>query len=160
MPDYSLNWIMGSSAIQGFQRCQCCSSPTWRWPSRSWKPFTSSLPWNIDRSACMPDSEPYVSFLLLGKNLPGNITTRTPVLFLVVTLLSAPPPTHCTWSCFLLACHPRNFWGISTENSCVLFTLGTAAFPVFSFNKNSTSAGALTDIKEVFKSISNKNTKT
>ena len=31
MPVYSLNW----SAIQGGHTCQCCSSPTRRWPSRS-----------------------------------------------------------------------------------------------------------------------------
>ena len=30
MPDYSLNWTARSSAIQKWQRCQCC-----RWPSRS-----------------------------------------------------------------------------------------------------------------------------
>ena len=39
MPDYSLNWTAISSAIQGEQRWQCCSSPTRRWPSRSWRPF-------------------------------------------------------------------------------------------------------------------------
>ena len=37
MPDYSLHWTARSSAIQ---RCQCCSSPIWRWPSRSQGPFS------------------------------------------------------------------------------------------------------------------------
>ena len=40
MPDCSLNWIGRSSAIQGWQRCQCCSSPTQRWPSQSRRPFS------------------------------------------------------------------------------------------------------------------------
>ena len=39
MPDCSLNWTMGSSAIQGWRSCQCCSSPTRRWPSRIQGPF-------------------------------------------------------------------------------------------------------------------------
>ena len=39
MPDYSLNWIARSSAIQEGQRFQCCNSPTRRWPSQSWRPF-------------------------------------------------------------------------------------------------------------------------
>ena len=39
MPDYSLNWTARSSAIQGGQRCQWCSSPTQQWPSRSRRPF-------------------------------------------------------------------------------------------------------------------------
>ena len=39
MPDYSLNWKARSSAIQGWQRCQWCSPPTRRWPSRSRRPF-------------------------------------------------------------------------------------------------------------------------
>ena len=39
MLDYSLNWTVRSSAIQGGQRCQSCSSPTQRWPNRSWRPF-------------------------------------------------------------------------------------------------------------------------
>ena len=39
MPDYSLNWKAKSSAIQGWQRCQWCSSSTRRWLSQSWGPF-------------------------------------------------------------------------------------------------------------------------
>ena len=35
MPDYSLNWTARSSAIQGWQKCQCCSLSTRRWPSQS-----------------------------------------------------------------------------------------------------------------------------
>ena len=38
---------------------------------------------------------------------------------------SSLPPTQCTWSCFLLTCHPRNLHGIYAENTCVLFTLST-----------------------------------
>ena len=34
-------------------------------------------------------------------------------------------PTKCTWSRFLLACHPRNLWGISTGDKCIVITLGT-----------------------------------
>ena len=39
MPDYSLNWTAKSSAIQEWQRCQCCSSSTRRWPCRIRGPF-------------------------------------------------------------------------------------------------------------------------
>ena len=39
MPDYSLNWTARSSAIQRWQRCQCCSLLTWKWPNRSREPF-------------------------------------------------------------------------------------------------------------------------
>ena len=39
MPDYSLNWTVRSSTIQGGKRCQYCSSFTWRWLSRSQRPF-------------------------------------------------------------------------------------------------------------------------
>ena len=39
MPDYSLNWTTRSSAIQGGQRCQWCSLPTWRWPNWSREPY-------------------------------------------------------------------------------------------------------------------------
>ena len=39
IPDYSLNWTARSSAIQGRQRCQYCSSPTQWWSNRSWGPF-------------------------------------------------------------------------------------------------------------------------
>ena len=46
MPDYSLNWIAKSSAMQ---RCQCCSSPTRKRPSRSCGPF--GLAWSIDHPA-------------------------------------------------------------------------------------------------------------
>ena len=35
---------------------------------------------------------------------------------------SSLPPTQCTWSRFLLACHPRNLRSISAENTSVLFT--------------------------------------
>ena len=44
MPIYSLNWTARSSAIQRWQRCQCYSLPTRRWPSL----LTSSLPWSMD----------------------------------------------------------------------------------------------------------------
>ena len=33
MSDYCLNWTARSSAIQRWQRCQCCCSLTRRWPS-------------------------------------------------------------------------------------------------------------------------------
>ena len=33
MPKYSLNSTARSSAIQGWQRCQWCSLPAWRWPN-------------------------------------------------------------------------------------------------------------------------------
>ena len=39
IPDYSLNWTARSSAIRRWQKCQWCSSPTRRWPSRSRRPF-------------------------------------------------------------------------------------------------------------------------
>ena len=39
MPEHSLNWTTASSAIQGWQRCQWCNSPTQRWPSRIRRPF-------------------------------------------------------------------------------------------------------------------------
>ena len=39
MLNYSLNWTARSSAIQRWQSCQCCSSLTRRWPSRSRAPF-------------------------------------------------------------------------------------------------------------------------
>ena len=55
MPDYSFNWTARSSAIQSWQRCQCCSSPTWRWPSWSLGLLASSLPLNIDRPVRMLD---------------------------------------------------------------------------------------------------------
>ena len=35
MPDFSLNWTSRSSALQGWQRCQWCCSPSRRWLSRS-----------------------------------------------------------------------------------------------------------------------------
>ena len=38
---------------------------------------------------------------------------------------SSLPPTQSTWTYFLLQCHPRNLWHISTKNIGVLFTLGT-----------------------------------
>ena len=44
IPDHSLNWTARSSAIQGGQRCQCCNSPTWRWPSQNHGLLTTSLP--------------------------------------------------------------------------------------------------------------------
>ena len=34
-------------------------------------------------------------------------------------------PTQCARSCFLLACYPGNLRGISAENMCILFTLGS-----------------------------------
>ena len=39
MPDYCLNWIARSNAIQEWLRCQWCSSPTRRCPNRSRGPF-------------------------------------------------------------------------------------------------------------------------
>ena len=38
-----------------------------------------------------------------------------------------------TWSCFFLACHPRNFRGISTGNTCVLFTLVSRGISCYLF---------------------------
>ena len=40
IPAYSLNWTARSSAIEGEQRCQCCSSSTQRWPSWNQGPFS------------------------------------------------------------------------------------------------------------------------
>ena len=40
MPDYSLNWTARSSAIQGWQWCQRCSSPTQMWLSWSQSPYS------------------------------------------------------------------------------------------------------------------------
>ena len=51
MPDYSLNWTAKSSAIQEGQRCQCCSSPTRRWPSRCWSPFDLESAIDFDTSS-------------------------------------------------------------------------------------------------------------
>ena len=39
MPKYSLNWTARPGAMQGWQRCQYCSSLTWRWPRQSWGSF-------------------------------------------------------------------------------------------------------------------------
>ena len=39
MPDYSFNWTARSGTIQGWQRCQWCSSPIQRWPSRNQSVF-------------------------------------------------------------------------------------------------------------------------
>ena len=56
MPDYSLNWTAKSSAIQGGQRCQCCSSPTRRWLSQSRSLSSSNLSLiSIPHPARMPD---------------------------------------------------------------------------------------------------------
>ena len=58
---------------------------------------------------------PFSSFCL-GQNLPGNITSWMPMQTLVVT-----PPPAC---CHHVACL-HNLLGISTKNTCILFTLGT-----------------------------------
>ena len=39
VPDYSLNWTARSGTIQRGQKCQWCSPPTRRWPSRNWRPY-------------------------------------------------------------------------------------------------------------------------
>ena len=39
MPDYCLNWIARSSAIQGWKRCQWCCSPTRKCSTQNWRPF-------------------------------------------------------------------------------------------------------------------------
>ena len=51
------------------------------------------------------------------------------------------------WSCFLLACHPCNLYGICTENTCVLFTLGTRQISCYFCSSCPTSRAALTDVK-------------
>ena len=56
------------------------------------------------------------------------------------------PSTWCTWSFFLLACH--------TCSVCFRYQV---YFLLFLFNQSLTSAAASTDVKEVFKSISNTN---
>ena len=56
MPDYSLNWTVKSSGIQGWQRCQWCNSITRRWPCRSRGLLASRVPCNIYRPARMSDS--------------------------------------------------------------------------------------------------------
>ena len=69
---------------------------------------------------------------------------------------SSLPSTHCMWTSFLLAWHPHNFCGISTENTYVLFTFRYLMhFLLFSFNQGLTCTAASTDFKEVFKLISN-----
>ena len=47
LPGYSLNWTTGSSAIQGWQRCQWYSLPTQSWLSRSRRPFDLESAINI-----------------------------------------------------------------------------------------------------------------
>ena len=44
IPDYSLNWTARSSAIQRWEKCQWCSSPTRKWPSRSRGLFSLKSP--------------------------------------------------------------------------------------------------------------------
>ena len=39
MLNYRLKWTARGSAIHSWQRCQCCCSLTWRWPSWSWGHF-------------------------------------------------------------------------------------------------------------------------
>ena len=43
-------------------------------------------------------------------------------------------PTQYKWSCFFLACHPCNVCVISTENTCVLITLGTRCIHSYVFS--------------------------
>ena len=54
--NYSLNWTARSSAIQTYQRCQLCNSPTESGSAEARGLSASSLPLSIDRPARMPDS--------------------------------------------------------------------------------------------------------
>ena len=82
-----------------------------------------------------------------GQNLPGYIVYRTSIQILEVTSppaivrghtsfkqathasflghKSSLPPTRSSWSRFLLIYHGRDLIGISTDNTCVMFTLST-----------------------------------
>ena len=67
MPDYCLNWTARSSVIQKWQRCQCCSSPTRRWPSRSQGAF--GLKFALLDNACLGQRQQQIKF---GKDLLGG----------------------------------------------------------------------------------------
>ena len=72
--------------------------------------------------------EPLFSLFSFSRwNLPGHIIFQIPTQPAAYTLhvdipLSSLPPILCTWSGFLLACH---LCGISTGDTCILFTLDT-----------------------------------
>ena len=97
--------------------------------------WCTNHPWNIDSF-----------FYFSAFNIPGYIIFRTPMhIFCGCTSFSLPL-THCTSTCLLLACHPRNLRGIFTDNTCVLFTLGTRHICYFC-SQYPTSAAALADVK-------------
>ena len=76
MPDYSLNWAARSSAMQGWQRCQWCSSPTWRWPNRSRGSFgLKSAIEHAKQSAEKPLHEAELLLLQMQLHLVGWSTT-------------------------------------------------------------------------------------
>ena len=100
---------------------------------------------------------PLFLFCFSGRNLFGNIIFRTPTQILVVpspsachytlhvdTPPSSMPPSRCTWSRFLLACHSRNLRGISAKNTCVLFTLWSRCISNYFCSQCPTSAAAST----------------
>ena len=64
------------------------------------------------------------------------------------------------WIHLLLAYHPHKLCCISPKNTCLLFTLGTRYSSCYFCSQCQTSTAASTDIKGVFKSISNIFTKT
>ena len=53
IPNYSLNWTAKSIAIERWQRCHCCSSPTWIWPSQNRGLSASSLSLGIGQQGPM-----------------------------------------------------------------------------------------------------------
>ena len=79
MPDYSLNWTVRSSAIQGWQRCLWCNSPTRRWPSRSQGPlgFKSAMEhWPSGTDARQSAEKPlHQAVARRASSLRGNVPT-------------------------------------------------------------------------------------
>ena len=66
------------------------------------------------------------------------------------------PPTQCTRKRFLLAWYPHNLRGISTENAMhLVYFRHLVHFQLFSFNEGPTFPASSTDVKGLFKSISN-----
>ena len=108
--------------------------------------------WWVVHTGAESSVYPFFFHLVSTQNLSGYITSQTLTQILVVIPLSGCPPIQCTWSRFLLVMHPRNLRGISTDNTCVLFTLGTRC--IFWYFRSTWFRLPSKDVKEVFKSIS------
>ena len=65
------------------------------------------------------------------------------------------PPTHCAWTHLLLAWYSHNLRGISDENICVLFTLGTWCISSYFIPSVQLLQLHRQMSKRIFKSISN-----